>query len=440
MPPISFSKPAGLLTCASVLLLNCGCGSDSQPADAPPTAPQITRKKPDKAPESGPYSIARVTRGDLSASISTHGRFFDWSEIQPESVGAKVEGRIKSFGPDPDRPGKAIELNSRVEKGGVLVTIDPAPFVAEAGKAKVEIAKFVPALENAQAKLKQAETDWDQVKQRKARNAISDRDFAIAEIKYEAARMLVVSASKELTEAQAELKEAEDRIANCIVRAPFDGLVIHWEFKPDRTLEVFEFEAPVCLIAKDLRKPKVWVALHFLEFPKVRAGQKVRFQFDGQPGEPFLGEIAEVGGDRVLYSKTATFYPLLMTVKGAHGKSLYDKFARFDIELGKRKNILRVPNLALYWEAPPAQIAPGSPAIERDTDSFGMVKYGAWSYVWVPAGKFVRPVKVRVGLTDDKLTEILASDLKEGDAVVVGPFPDVVLPAGAAPAAGESSK
>lgn len=436
MPPMGIFKPAACLTCACVLLLQCGCGSDTNPDDTPSSVPQVTLKKLDKSPESGPYSIARVTRGDLSASISTTGSFYHWS-VQPESVGAKVAGRIKSFGPDPDRPGKPMELNSRVEKGGVLVTIDPAPFVAEAAKGRLEIAKFEPALENAQAKLKQAETDWDRVKQRKARNAITERDYAIAEIKYEAAKMRVVSATKELAEAQAELKEAEGKIANCIVRSPVNGLVVQWYIKPDGTIESPEggTEALVCDIAKDLRKHKVWVALDFLEVPKVRAGQKVRFQFDGQPGETFSGEIAEVGGDQVINSKTATFFPFLLTVKDAHGKSLYDKFARFDIELGKRKNILRVPSLALYWEPAPAQIAPGSPAIERDTDSFGMVKYGAWNCVWVPAGKFVRPVKVRVGLTDDKLTEILAGDLKEGDAVVVGPFPDFALPAEVPPPA-----
>jgi HlyD family secretion protein len=42
------------------------------------------------------------------------------------------------------------------------------------------------------------------------------------------------------------------------------------------------------------------------------------------------------------------------------------------------------------------------------------------SFVWLPAGAFVRPVRVEIGLTDGVLTAITASDLQQGVEVVTG--------------------
>ena len=40
--------------------------------------------------------------------------------------------------------------------------------------------------------------------------------------------------------------------------------------------------------------------------------------------------------------------------------------------------------------------------------------------LWVQDGAFVRPVKVRIGLSDGLMTEIVAGDLPEGASIVVG--------------------
>jgi HlyD family secretion protein len=40
--------------------------------------------------------------------------------------------------------------------------------------------------------------------------------------------------------------------------------------------------------------------------------------------------------------------------------------------------------------------------------------------VWVPDGRFIRPVKVTIGLTDGTMTEITGDNLPEGTEVVVG--------------------
>jgi hypothetical protein len=52
--------------------------------------------------------------------------------------------------------------------------------------------------------------------------------------------------------------------------------------------------------------------------------------------------------------------------------------------------------------------------------------------VWVQAGSFVRPIQVRMGLTDGSNTEIFGSELAEGTGVVVGEIREEVAASGPA--------
>jgi HlyD family secretion protein len=94
------------------------------------------------------------------------------------------------------------------------------------------------------------------------------------------------------------------------------------------------------------------------------------------------------------------------------------------------------PNSALRWQPAPTQIAPDvrkkylqslqakaqgitQPGEDKDSSHRGTV--------WAQDGAFVRPVKVKIGLSDGANTEItavmpgeLSSELKEGTTIVTG--------------------
>src|SRR5260370_19732830 len=87
-------------------------------------------------------------------------------------------------------------------------------------------------------------------------------------------------------------------------------------------------------------------------------------------------------------------------------------------EVDKRQDALLVPNAALRWQPSPAQIAPdirteylhtqqvkqagGAPPSGNDKDSQHR------GTVWVLDGQSVRPVKVKIGLSDGSNTEVTA--------------------------------
>jgi HlyD family secretion protein len=104
--------------------------------------------------------------------------------------------------------------------------------------------------------------------------------------------------------------------------------------------------------------------------------------------------------------------------------------ANLEFEIQRRTDVLRVPNAALRWVPSPQQVVPDARAAflkslraskgdeprptepARDRHDQGRV--------WVAEGDFVRPVKVRIGLSDGVVTEITGGELSEGTPVVVG--------------------
>src|SRR5262245_28991832 len=106
-------------------------------------------------------------------------------------------------------------------------------------------------------------------------------------------------------------------------------------------------------------------------------------------------------------------YTVVINTENADGKLLPYLTANVQFEVETRSNVLRVPNAALRWKPSPEQVVPemrdeyqnkqrqakapggGSPTpVEADKQPHNR------AVVWVQDGNFVRPVKVRTGLTD----------------------------------------
>ena len=109
-------------------------------------------------------------------------------------------------------------------------------------------------------------------------------------------------------------------------------------------------------------------------------------------------------------------YTVVVATDNTDEKLLPYLTANVQFEAGRRKDVLLVPNAALRWRPQPQWIVPEA----RQKATPGPRKSGGQGQVWVPEGKFVRPIDVQVGPSDGTKTEITGGDLKEGMEIVVG--------------------
>jgi HlyD family secretion protein len=385
------------------------------------------------------FRTVPVKRGDLLATISATGT------VEPEEVvdiGAQVAGRIVAFGKD--KNGQEVDYGSVVENGTVLARIDDALYAADAASAKAQLAQAKAAVQKAQAdlgqmqaKLVQTENDWARARKLGPSDALSQTDFDAARSAYEVAKAnlavgkaAIAQAQGTVAQSEAALKRALQNLSYCTIVSPVKGVIIDRRVNIGQTV-VSSLNAPsLFLLAKDLKRLQVWVSVNEADIGHIQPGQPVTFTVDAFPGEVFHGEVGKVRLNATMTQNVVTYTVEIIT-DNSSGKLLPYLTANVNFIVGERKNVLLVPNAALRWVPLSGQIAPefrtvkkkgkgtGSSSQDKSPAAAAQEKQ-ARGLIWVPQGSRVRPIKVKLGLSDGSLTEVASSKLKEGEPVVVG--------------------
>lgn len=385
------------------------------------------------------YRTVPVKRGDLLATIAATGT------VEPDElvdVGAQVAGQILVFGKD--RSGKPVDYGSVVEEGMVLARIDDSLFAADVAMAKAQfeqakagVLRSEADLGQLQAKLVQAERDWNRAKKLGPSDALSQADFDAAQSAYEVARANVevgkasiIQARDGVAQAAATLQRAQRNLDYCTIKSPVNGVIIDRRVNIGQTV-VASLSAPsLFLIAKDLRRMQVWVSVNEADIGSIRPGQPVGFTVDAHPGEVFQGEVGKIRLNATMTQNVVT-YTVEVITDNSDGKLLPYLTANVRFMVSERNNVLMVPNAALRWEPTSEQLVPGSrrkggadsggpSASEGRTAGEPGQESPSHGVVYLAEGNFVRPLTVVTGLSDGSMTEIQGEKVKEGMLVVLG--------------------
>jgi HlyD family secretion protein len=381
-------------------------------------------------------------RGDLLATIGATGTV---EPLEVVDVGAQVLGQILRFGQDPHDPKKLVDYGTQVEEGTVLAQIDDALYQSDVeqadaslGQAQANQVRAEADLLQMKAKLEQTQRDWRRAEQLgPKRGVISTLDYDTAKAVFETAKSAlavgeaaVVQAKKGVLQAQAALNKSKKNLDYCTIRSPVKGVIVERRVNIGQTV-VAALNAPsLFLIAKDLRRMQVWASVNEADIGQIHKDQVVNFWVDAYPGQMFKGTVNQVRLNATMTQNVVT-YTVEINTDNSDGKLLPYLTTNLQFEVAKRTNALLVPNAALRWLPPIREVAPEarsqfaqsqrrkssapqekSPDAEKDSHDKGTL--------WVADGGFVRPLKVKIGMTDGAMTEIIGGDLKEGTDVVVG--------------------
>ncbi len=389
------------------------------------------------------FRTAQLTRGDIRLTISATGT------VEPEEVidvGAQVAGRILSFGQDVN--GKTVDYGSVVDQGTVLARIDDSIYSAEAASAEAQVQSGKAGLQRAEAdldqlkaKLHQAERDWQRAQKIGPSEALAQSSYDAYHFNYETAKAnvavgeaAILQARANLAQTQAVLQRAQRNLSYCTIKSPVKGVIIDRRVNIGQTV-VASLNAPsLFLIAKDLTRMQVWVAVNEADIGKIHPGQPVSFTVDAFPGETFRGTVGKVRLNAAMTQNVVTYTVEIIT-DNPEGRLLPYLTANVKFELERRNNVLLVPNAALRWNPKADQIAPDlrkalgqpdqnkpkadsglPPGSKTDRASAGVDH----NVVWAVQGQYVRAVPVRAGLSDGAMTQVQGQDLSIGLAVVTG--------------------
>ncbi|MEW6668530.1 MAG: efflux RND transporter periplasmic adaptor subunit [Thermodesulfobacteriota bacterium] len=386
------------------------------------------------------FKTAQVTRGDLLVAIGATGT------VEPEEVvdvGAQVAGQILSFGKDAN--GKTVDYGSVVEAGTVLANIDDSLYSADAAQVEAQVQSAKANLQRVQAdlgqlkaKLNQAERDWQRAQKLGPSEALAQSSYDAYKSAYETAlanvavgEAAILQARASVAQSEATLRRAQRNLGYCTIKSPVKGVIVDRRVNIGQTV-VASLNAPsLFLIAKDLTRMQVWVAVNEADIGKIRPGQSVTFTVDAFPGEPFRGEVGKVRLNASMTQNVVTYTVEILT-DNSNGRLLPYLTANVQFELDRRPNVLQVANAALRWKPSAEQIAPeareavSKAGARKKKPDGGSAPPGSSAgggnvgTLWVAEGAYVKPVRVRVGQTDGSQTEVEGRGLTEGMKVVTG--------------------
>jgi HlyD family secretion protein len=397
------------------------------------------------------YRTAAVKRGDLLVSISATGT------VVPEEVidvGAQIAGQIVSFGKD--AAGRSVDYGSVVEEGTVLAKIDDSLYSADAAQAEAQVQSGRAALQRAEAdlgqlraKLHQAERDWQRAQKIGPSEALAEASFDAYRSAYDTAaanvavgQAAILQARASLAQSEALFRRAQRNLSYTTIKSPVKGVIIDRRVNIGQTV-VASLNAPsLFLIAKDLKRMQVWVAVNEADIGKIHPDQPVTFTVDAFPGESFRGEVGKIRLNASMTQNVVT-YTVEVVTDNSSGRLLPYLTANVQFELNRRMDVLQVPNAALRFRPTAEQVAPefrddyvsagedkGKPKEGQRPASGPTADAGApasRASLWLPVDEHVRPLAVKAGLSDGTMTEVAGEQLAEGLEIVTG----VQLQAGA---------
>jgi HlyD family secretion protein len=303
-----------------------------------------------------------------------------------------------------------------VTKGDVIAQIEPSLFEAKVAQERANFDSAEADQEKALVAVKDALRQLERARRLFERKMVAESDVDAAQFNYDSASVEHKLKKAAVAQAKAALQQAEVNLAHTTIYAPIDGVVLSRDVDVGQTVAA-SLQAPTLFtIAKDLSRMQIETNVDEAFIGMIKQGQTVSFTVFAYPGQIFEGELAQIRLNPKVESEVV-LYNCIVHVDNAELKLKPGMTATVTVEVDSRKNVLKIPNAALrYFPDLPAQRLQ---ALKKQLD----VKKKNEALIWVPADGDVRALKVSLGLSSDRETEISASGLEEGAEVIVADKP-----------------
>jgi RND family efflux transporter MFP subunit len=307
------------------------------------------------------------------------------------TVAAKITGRVT---------GVFFTEGMRVHKGFVLATLDDSDAQRSLASAKADRDATQASILDLEVQLKNAEIELHRAQELKAAGVDTQEALDNATMAANSLRAKIDYAKEQVLAGDARIQEAQQAVDNCIINAPFDGIIV------SKDAQVGEMVSPISAgggftrtgIATivDMASNEIEVDVNENYIARVKAGQDVTAVLDAYPDWRIPCHVRTI-------IPTADRQKATVEVRIA-----FDRLdPRILPDMGVKVTFLGEQQQAR--EAPAGVMVPQN-AVRDDSGQ---------KIVFLVKDDHVERHAVRVGTTNGAQTQILAG-LTPGDTVVVG--------------------
>jgi HlyD family secretion protein len=398
-----------------------------------------------------------VQKRHLEAIVNASGKIQAKRDV---NISADTMGRVTEL---------AVDEGFRVKKGQFLMQIDPRNLKSAVQRTEASLAAAKSnaeqvrlALDSARASLKQAEDNYKRQQdlwkgglttRETLERAESDLKVRQAELRSQEQNVRTMQLRMESESATAA--SARFDLSKVRIESPIDGIVTRRNIEQGETVVIGTMNnaGTVLLTIADMSVIQAEVEVDETDIPSLRIGQPGKITIDAMPGQTFIGKVTEIGNSPIQAatgtnaSTQATNFKVVVTLDTEIPEvrpgftctaeittAVRDSAVAVPIQattvremiLDDKGNIVRPPDPGKGKRRPTP--APGAPAADLAPGQTRKELEGVFA---VRDNKAVF-MPIKTGIAGEKYFEVL-SGLKEGDAVITGPFASVrSLPEGAA--------
>ena len=395
------------------------------------------------------YTKSNVKRGSITSVVQATGTI---NALTTVPVGSFISGTVQYVFAD---------FNTRVHAGQVLAQLDPAFYEAAYVTAKGNLDNARGNEKNVEANVHsveatiqvnqanvaklQADVNYTRANGQRVRQLtaqgidtkdqsdLADSTLAQAEASVVAAQAQVKQAQAQLEQVKAQLLQAhaqveaaqgslDQAITNLnysTIVSPIDGTVIVRNITVGQSVAASLTAPNVFTIAQDLKRMQLYAATDESDTGNIHVGADVTFQVDAFPTEQFHGRVSTVRLNATTVQNVVT-YATIIDFDNPDEKLLPGETAYITIPTGQADSVVEIPNAALSFVPDLPNTEVRALYTENKIDRRAYTSHiGGAQVVWTQTadGK-LKPIAIKVGITDYVNTQMIDGPLKEGDQLI----------------------
>ena len=385
-----------------------------------------------------------IKKGSIEALVVTTGTL---NPVNTVDVGSQVSGRIEDI---------YVDFNSEVKAGQIIARIDQSAFSTRVQQNEANYRSAVASLEKSKVMLANDKKKLDRAMDLFNKELISFEDKEAAETQYYSSKADLQSSEAKLEQAKSQLDSSQVDLDYTIIKSPINGVVINRNVNVGQTVAA-SFQAPVLFqIANNLSKMQVECSVDEADIGRVKESQRVTFTVDAFPDDNFTGTVSQVRYSPEIVQNVVT-YTTIVAVENPEMKLRPGMTATVSMIVGEAKDKLLVPNSALRFtpQLTQEEIQKMFESMKRerqggrgDSSQAGGARPGQTGGQGSPSGPqfgmaggpgmqrsarkdvgriwiedesgSLKPLMVRIGVTDNTYTEVVRGGLEEGQEVITG--------------------
>lgn len=294
------------------------------------------------------WETTPLARADIDATVTAVGTL---QPLRYVDVGAQVSGQVLRL---------HVQPGDRVDKGQLLVEIDPSVQRATVDAGRASLAGLRAQLAEQRAQHRLAQQQLARQRQMAREQATRDEDVQTAEAAEAASAARIEHLQAQIAQTKATLQADEARLGYTRIDAPMAGTVVSLQAREGQTLNA-TYQTPDILRIADLSTMTVWTEVSEADVRRVRTGMPAHFRTLGDDTRRWQGTVRQVlpappppvgkGGDGAATQAAAAtkvvMYTVLFDVANADGELMPQMTAQVSFVVASARNVLSAPLTAL---------------------------------------------------------------------------------------------